>query len=467
MAALGRKNSGLSMPHNHDNKDVAAPISGFQIVIFPRFVANSDALCFALFCKSRAGRPVPGSIDRLNCGQFGAFHRKSADFSRNVANVHALATRRRDAFLVSSLSSSTPLERRRLGGGDIFKRPTPGAFSAPFLRRTLSTRPRKLRSKTKPGLCGRALHRRRNDALLHRGDLPELALERLVGLPGEVGIKLAELGRFRHKALIGALGIVGLHLDRLFERLRANEFLGRGGALLEHLLGIVRDLDRDRLQTLRKRAERPQRRIHIVLTQLLHLVDIPDHVVPLPAASPFACDFRTCLQPASRINGHILHRTKMSRLYLAVQYGSPLRGLTLLQSASPSLRRVPRRAAVKSRVVRNRTSGNAKKVGTKVRKPPFLTRPIASPRHDRGVSASHGARRGTRTGEISCCGSGPEPVTGFVGVCAVLLLLFSRYQTTQPRPRLTRISSWMPIPARCCTRPIRTRGATRHRSPKS
>src|SRR5262249_47482979 len=64
--------------------------------------------------------------------------------------------------------------------------------------------------------------------LLRRGDFPELALERLVGLPGEVGIKLAELGRFRHKALIRALGVVGLHLDRLFERLRADEFLGRG-----------------------------------------------------------------------------------------------------------------------------------------------------------------------------------------------------------------------------------------------
>jgi hypothetical protein len=80
MAALGRKNSGLSMHHNHDNKDVAAPIPGFQIVIFPRFVGNSDALCFALFCKSRAGRPAPGSIDRLNCGQFGAISSEICGF---------------------------------------------------------------------------------------------------------------------------------------------------------------------------------------------------------------------------------------------------------------------------------------------------------------------------------------------------------------------------------------------------
>src|SRR5262249_20101662 len=218
-----------------------------------------------------------------------------------------------------------------------------------FWRRLITSRA----SKTKPGSCGRALHRRRGDALLHRGDFPELALERLVGLPGEVGIKLAELGRLRHEALIGALGVVGLHLDRLFERLRANEFLGRGGALLEHLLGVIGDLDRDRLQALGKRAERLQRRIHIVLTELLDLVDIPDHVLP---PSPIACDFTlACLQQASRINAHILHCTKKSSLYFAVQYGSPLRGLTLLQSASPSVATVPRRAVVESRLARNRT----------------------------------------------------------------------------------------------------------------
>src|SRR5262249_69964 len=80
------------------------------------------------------------------------------------------------------------------------------------------------------------------EALLHRRDFPELALERLISLPGEVGIKFAQLGRLRHEGLVRALGVVGLHLDRLFERLRANELLGGGGALLEHLLGEVRDL---------------------------------------------------------------------------------------------------------------------------------------------------------------------------------------------------------------------------------
>src|SRR5262249_29093022 len=40
----------------------------FQIVIFPRFVGNSDVFGFA----NPVPAPVAGSIDRLNCGQFGA-----------------------------------------------------------------------------------------------------------------------------------------------------------------------------------------------------------------------------------------------------------------------------------------------------------------------------------------------------------------------------------------------------------
>src|SRR5215475_1007859 len=102
---------------------------------------------FVLHCFAN---PVPAgpcqaqSTDSIadNSGQF---HRKSADFSRNVANVHALATRRRDAFFGLQLKPGTPKSERR-------RRSSPGAFSAPFLWRTLSTRPRKLRSKTKPGL---------------------------------------------------------------------------------------------------------------------------------------------------------------------------------------------------------------------------------------------------------------------------------------------------------------------------
>src|SRR5499433_925961 len=65
---------------------------------------------FVLHCFAN---PVPAgpcqarSTDSIadNSGQF---HRKSADFSRNVANVHALATRRRDAFFGLQLKPRTP-----------------------------------------------------------------------------------------------------------------------------------------------------------------------------------------------------------------------------------------------------------------------------------------------------------------------------------------------------------------------
>ena len=108
MAALGRKNSGLSMHHNHDNKDVAAPIPGFQIVIFPRFVGDSDALCFALFANPAPAGPCQVRSTDSIADNSGQFHRKSADFSRNVANVHALATRRRDAFFGLQLKPRAP-----------------------------------------------------------------------------------------------------------------------------------------------------------------------------------------------------------------------------------------------------------------------------------------------------------------------------------------------------------------------
>jgi hypothetical protein len=52
----------------------------------------------------------------------GQFHRKSADFSRNVANVHALATRRRDAFFGLQLKPRAPS----------WSAGAPGALSAPF-----------------------------------------------------------------------------------------------------------------------------------------------------------------------------------------------------------------------------------------------------------------------------------------------------------------------------------------------
>jgi hypothetical protein len=109
MAALGRKNSGLSMHHNHDNKDVAAPIPGFQIVIFPRFAGNSDALCFALFCKSRVGRPVPGfdrptQLRTIRGNFIGNLRISLATLQTSMRSQLAAGT----LFLVSSLSLERP-----------------------------------------------------------------------------------------------------------------------------------------------------------------------------------------------------------------------------------------------------------------------------------------------------------------------------------------------------------------------
>src|SRR5690242_17536612 len=170
------------------------------------------------------------------------------------------------------------------------------------------------------------------------------------------------------------------------------------------------------------------------------------------------------MSPAGQLDwlGYIALHKKVKGLF-AVQYGSPVRGLNRFAiGPSYDFRVPPRRQAIR-RLVGKSEAGGGQKGRKNFRKPPFLTRPIASPRHDRGVSAPNGARRGTRTGEIPCCGSGPEPVTGFVGVCSVLSLLFSRCQTDQATPRLTRISSSTPIPEPCCTPPIRTQAGTRHR----
>src|SRR5258708_8553807 len=69
----------------------------------------------------------------------------------------------------------------------------------------------------------------------------------------------------------------------------------------------------------------------------------------LPAASPIACDF-SHLSPASEPDDSpasepddtdILQCTKKSSSYFAVHYGSPLRGLTVLQSACHTLDEPP------------------------------------------------------------------------------------------------------------------------------
>src|SRR5690606_25469596 len=61
--------------------------------------------------------------------------------------------------------------------------------------------------------------------LLRRGGrLGNRAFDRLVGLLGEIGIEFADLRRLGDEALIGVLVKLGLHFERLVERLGAEQF---------------------------------------------------------------------------------------------------------------------------------------------------------------------------------------------------------------------------------------------------
>ena len=84
--------------------------------------------------------------------------------------------------------------------------------------------------------------------LRHLGDE---GLERLVGVLGEVLVELADLGGLGDEGLVGGLGVVGLHFDRLVERADAGKLLEERTALFERLLGIIRVSGRDRLQAFR------------------------------------------------------------------------------------------------------------------------------------------------------------------------------------------------------------------------
>src|ERR1700751_1513860 len=61
---------------------IRTPPPRFQIVIFPRFVGNSD-----VFCKTRAGPPAAAQSTDSNADNSGQIRRKPADFSRDVASV--------------------------------------------------------------------------------------------------------------------------------------------------------------------------------------------------------------------------------------------------------------------------------------------------------------------------------------------------------------------------------------------
>src|SRR4249919_3928236 len=119
-----------------------------------------------------------------------------------------------------------------------------------------------------------------NSTQLNSFRLCEQRLERLVGFLGEIGIELTDLRSLGHKPLIGGLGVLGLNLDRLVERLHAEKLLERGAAVLERLLRIVRNLDCNRLGAFRKRTQGFKGHVHIVFADLLEVVEILDHVIP-------------------------------------------------------------------------------------------------------------------------------------------------------------------------------------------
>src|SRR5205823_108834 len=92
-------------------------------------------------------------------------------------------------------------------------------------------------------------------ALFRRGRLGHIALERLVGFLGKVGIERTELAGARHEALVAALDEVGLHFNRLLEALGAQELLGGRRGRFERVLGVVGNLGGDGLEGLAHRAE--------------------------------------------------------------------------------------------------------------------------------------------------------------------------------------------------------------------
>ena len=150
--------------------------------------------------------------------------------------------------------------------------------------------------------------------------LGDVGLERLVGLLGEIGIELADLGRLGDEAFVGGLGVVGLDLDRLVERLGAEQLLDDLGAVLERLLRVVGDFGRDRLArswTARRTtsSSRPCCLCSIFCTSSKFLIIVV-------SLRPAACGGTlgvTCLDLArstARMRGNILHCTKKARLIL-------------------------------------------------------------------------------------------------------------------------------------------------------
>src|SRR3990170_1204526 len=102
-------------------------------------------------------------------------------------------------------------------------------------------------------------------------------LDRTVGVLGEACVHGAELGHLVHVLIIGALGVGRLNLERLLERLGAQELLEGGRSVLEGTLRVVAHLGGDGLPALVPIAEHLHGVIHIGLAELLKVLEIVDH----------------------------------------------------------------------------------------------------------------------------------------------------------------------------------------------
>jgi hypothetical protein len=107
------------------------------------------------------------------------------------------------------------------------------------------------------------------------------SLDRLIGILGQADIHFTELGHLGDVGVVGLLGVLGLDLDRLLDRLGADQLLESTGRILERLLGLVGDLCGDGLEALVHLAERTYGRIEAVFTYLLELFETFEHVSPL------------------------------------------------------------------------------------------------------------------------------------------------------------------------------------------
>ena len=84
-----------------------------------------------------------------------------------------------------------------------------------------------------------------------------------------------------HVIVIGALGEVGLNLDGLLDRLGRRKLLERCRTIFKSALRIIGHFGCDRLPTLVPIAEDLHNRIDVSLANLLNILQIVDHEMPI------------------------------------------------------------------------------------------------------------------------------------------------------------------------------------------